>query len=115
MTPSIDNARRDQPLIAYALGGMYAAGALNVLCEYLLRGDRHFSLIPGIGALVVATFLLTGGPRLPRWALAPLGPIAVAVIAYGLATNGRPTDAAVIYMLPVLWTAFFFVKRGALA
>jgi len=59
--------------------------------------------------------LLAVGPRLPRWALALLGPIGVALIAYALATSPGPGDGAVLYSLPVLWTTVFFGRNGAIA
>ena len=55
------------------------------------------------------------GQRLPRWALAPLGPVGALLIAYAQATSPGPGDGAVLYMWPVLWTAFFFGRRGAVA
>jgi diguanylate cyclase (GGDEF)-like protein len=55
------------------------------------------------------------GPRLPRPALALLGPLGVVLIAYALATSPGPGDGAVLYALPVFWTTFFFGRRGAVA
>jgi diguanylate cyclase (GGDEF)-like protein len=79
------------------------------------RGGPSYSLVPTLVALVAVTFLLVVGPRLPRWALAPLGPIGAVLIAYALATSPGAGDGAVLYMWPVLWTAFFFGLRGAIA
>jgi diguanylate cyclase (GGDEF)-like protein len=65
--------------------------------------------------LVMFATLLAVGPRLPRWALALLGPAGVALIAYALATSPGPGDGAILYALPVLWTTIFFGRRGAVA
>ncbi len=54
-----------------------------------------------------------GGARIPRRALALLGPLGVVLIAYALSTSPGPGDGAVLYALPVFWTTFFFGRRGA--
>ena len=78
-------------------------------------GDPPFAIVPVLAVLVMFVTLLVVGPRLPRWALALLGPIGVVLIAYALATSPGPGDAAILYALPVLWTTIFFGRRGAVA
>jgi predicted signal transduction protein with EAL and GGDEF domain len=39
----------------------------------------------------------------------------VALIAYALATTPGAGDGAVLYTMPVLWTTFFYGRRGAVA
>ena len=57
--------------------------------------------------LVLFAALLAFGPRMPRWGLALIGPVGVALIAYALATSPGPGDGAILYALPVLWTTIF--------
>jgi diguanylate cyclase (GGDEF)-like protein len=102
-------------LIAYTAAGIYGGGAFVGLIEGFIPGGPSYSVAPTLVALVAVTFLLAVGPRLPRWALAPLGPIGAVLIAYALATSPGAGDGAVLYMWPVLWTAFFFGLRGAIA
>ena len=66
----------------------------------MLSYSSCFSWPPGLGS--------------PRWGLAPLGPIGAGLIAFALATSPGAGDGAVLYMWPVLWTAFFFGLRGAI-
>ena len=115
MSPSADSIRLNRRLIAYTAAGIYGGGAFVGLIEGFIPGGPSYSFVPGIAALVVVTFLLAVGPRLPHWALAPLGPIGAVLIAYALATSPGAGDGAALYMWPVLWTAFFFGLRGAVA
>ena len=115
MGSSLDSIRVDRRLLAYTAAGIYGGGAFVGLIEGLIPGGPSYSIIPGLGALVVVTFLLSVGPRLPRWGLAPFGPIGAVLIAYALATSPGAGDGAVLYMWPVLWTAFFFGIRGAIS
>jgi diguanylate cyclase (GGDEF)-like protein len=115
MSSSVDSIRLDRRLLAYTAAGMYGGGAFVGLIEGFIPGGPRYSIVPGLVALVVVTFLLAVGPRLPRWALAPLGPIGAVLIAYALATSPGAGDGAVLYMWPVLWTAFFFGLRGAIS
>jgi diguanylate cyclase (GGDEF)-like protein len=101
--------------MAYTAAGMYAAAAFDGAISFLLPDDPSGSIAPCLGALVIVAFLLTIGPRLPRWGLAPVGPIGVALIAYGLGTMVGAGDGAVLYVWPVFWTSFFFGRRGAFA
>jgi len=87
---------------------MYGAAALDGAVEAFLPGDPKFALLPVVVVLVPFFALLAVGPRLPRWALALLGPVGVALITYALATSPGPGDGAILYALPVLWTTIFF-------
>jgi diguanylate cyclase (GGDEF)-like protein len=101
--------------MVYAVAAMYAAGVCIDLSEYLIPAGPRFSIVPGLVGLAVVPLVLALGPRLPRWALAPLGPIGVGVIAYALATIPGAGDGAVLYMWPVLWMVFFFGLPGAVS
>jgi diguanylate cyclase (GGDEF)-like protein len=101
--------------MAYTAAAMYGGAAFVALIEGLIPGGPSYSPVPGLAALVVVTLLLAAGPRLPRWGLAPLGPIGACLIADALTTSPGPGDGAILYLWPVLWTAFFFGRRGAVA
>jgi diguanylate cyclase (GGDEF)-like protein len=47
--------------------------------------------------------------------LATLGPIGATMIAVALATTDGPGDGALLYIWPILWEAYFFGRRGAVA
>ncbi len=100
--------------MAYTAAAMYGGATLDGAIEGLLPGDPSFAITPVIVAAVVVTLLVLAGPRLPRWALATLGPIGVALIGYALATTPGAGDGAILYVWPVLWMTFFFGQRGAL-
>jgi len=101
--------------MAYSAAAMYGGAALDELITGSIPGDPPLDVGAVSAAAVVVAALLTVGPRLPRWSLAALGPIGVALIAQALV--GAPTagDAAMLYLWPVLWTSFFFGRRGAIA
>ena len=101
--------------MAYTASAMYGAAALDGAVEGFLPGDPKFALLPVVVVFVLFVALLAVGPRLPRWALATLGPVGVALIAYALATSPGPGDGAILYSLPVLWTTIFFGLGGAVA
>lgn len=113
MSGALESVRLNKRLIAYSAAAMYGGGVLVDAVESMTAGGPDFSLAPGFAALVAVALLLLAGPRMPRWILAPLGPIGAALIAYAIATSPGPGDGAVLYMWPVLWTAFFFGRRGA--
>jgi diguanylate cyclase (GGDEF)-like protein len=110
-TSTIDDRR----LMAYTAAAMYGAAAFDGCVEGFLPGDPPFALMPVLIVVVVTAALLLYGPRLTRPALALLGPIGVALIAYVLSGQPGADDAAVLYALPVLWTTLFFGRRGAVA
>lgn len=99
--------------MAYTASAMYAAGAIDGAVEGFLPRDPPFALAPVIAAAAVFLFLVTVGPRLPWICLAMLGPIGVAAISYAVATSPGAGDGAVLYTMPVLWTVFFYGRRGA--
>lgn len=101
-------------LMAYSAAALFAAGAFLGFVEGFIPGGPPLSLIPVLAAVPFALFLLTWGPHLPRRVLAPLGPIGVALIAVAVATTPGAGDGAVLYIGPVVWTAFFFGRRGAI-
>ena len=107
--------RHNRRLAVYTAAAMYGAAVLIDLIEGFLRGGPSFSVAPGLVALAIVALLLAVGPRLPRWALAPLGPIGVGLIAAALATVPAAGDGAVLYMWPVLWTVYFFELPGAIS
>jgi diguanylate cyclase (GGDEF)-like protein len=115
MGPSLDSRRMDKALLVRTAAAMYGAAACLNLLEALFAPGSPTSVVPGFIALAVAGSLVIAGPRLPRWGLAPLGAIGVVLIAYAQATSPGGGDGAVLYMWPVLWTAFFFGVRGAVA
>jgi hypothetical protein len=94
---------------------MYSAALLDGLIEGFLPGDPKFSMLPVVVVLAIVVALGLVGTRLPRRALALLGPLGVALVAYALATTPGTGDAAVLYALPVVWTTFFFGRRGGVA
>jgi diguanylate cyclase (GGDEF)-like protein len=101
--------------MAYTAAAIYGGAAFDGVIQGLLPGDPSLSVAPVLVAIVVVPLLLTIGPRLPRWCLAPLGPIGVTLIAYALTTTPGAGDGAVLYVWPVLWMTFFFARRGAIA
>ena len=115
MHPAMRSLRMDKRLMAYTAAAMYGAAALDGLIEALLPGDPSFALAPLLIVIATCAFLLLAGPRLPRWALALLGPLGVALTAIALATTLGAGDGAILYALPTVWMTFFFRRRGAAA
>jgi len=115
VSPSLDKLRVNKKLMAYTAAAMYGGAAFDGSIEGFLPGDPSFAVAPVFGAIAITLFLIAVGPRLPRAALALLGPIGVALIAYALTATTGAGDGAVLYMWPVLWTTFFFGRRGAIA
>jgi len=112
---SLESLARNKKLMAYTAAAMYGCAALDEAITAVLPGDSSLAVAPVLLAVVIVAALLLAGPRLPRWALASLGPIGVVLIAQALAGARGAGDAAVLYMWPVLWTTFFFGRRGAIA
>src|SRR5256885_538315 len=100
--------------MAYTAAAMYGGATVDAAVEALLPGDPSFAVAPAIAAAVIVALVLVVGPRLPRAALAGLGPLGVLLIAGALATTPGAGDGAVLYMWPVLWSTFFFGRRGAI-
>jgi diguanylate cyclase (GGDEF)-like protein len=107
-----DDPRQTMALSAAAI---FTGAAFVSLFESALPGGEEFSILPGIAALTLSAVTLLAGPRLPRTLLGLLGPLGAALIGYALATTPGYTDAAVLYMWPALWMAFFFGTRGTLS
>jgi diguanylate cyclase (GGDEF)-like protein len=113
--PSFDKLRLNKRLMAYTAAAMYGAAAFDGSIEGFLPGDPSFAIVPVFVAIGTTVLLVLIGPRLPRRALAALGPIGVATIAYALSATIGAGDGAVLYMWPVLWSTFFFGRRGAIS
>jgi len=101
--------------MAYTAAAMYGAAAFDGCIEGFLPGDPPFAIVPVLVVVIMTATLLLVGPRLPRWALALLGPLGVVLTSYAMAMQPGPMDTAVLYALPVLWTTLFFGRRGAVA
>jgi diguanylate cyclase (GGDEF)-like protein len=106
----MDDQRRT---IALSAAAIYAGAAVIGVVEELVPGGQKVSVAPGFAAVVVAPLVALFGPRLPRLALAALGPLGTAMIAFALATTTGYGDGAVLYLWPVLWMAYFFGTPGA--
>jgi diguanylate cyclase (GGDEF)-like protein len=115
MVSSLADIRSNSRIMAYTAAAIYGIAGLDGAIEGLLPNDPPFALLPVIVVFVMFGLLMAFGPRLPRRALALLGPLGVALISYALATSPGPGDGAVLYALPVFWTTFFFGRRGAVA
>lgn len=115
MSSRSDPRRSDVRLMAYTAAVMYGAVAFDAALEGVLPGNPSFAIAPALVVLAIFAFLVYAGPRLTRRALAPVGPLGVALVGAALATTPGAGDGAVLYALPVLWTSFFFGRRGAAA
>jgi diguanylate cyclase (GGDEF)-like protein len=115
MVSSLQDIRANRRVMAYTAAAIYGIAGLDGAIEGLLPGDPPFSMLPVVVVFVLFGLLIAAGPRLPRRALALLGPLGVTLIAYALSTSPGPGDGAVLYALPVFWTTFFFGGRGAAA
>ncbi len=115
MSPSLDKLRLNKRLMAYTAAAMYGGAGFDGAIEGFLPGDPSFAIMPVLVSIVLTGLLVAFGPRLPRWGLAPLGGLGVILIAYALTATTGAGDGAVLYMWPVLWTTFFFGRRGAIS
>jgi len=115
MVESLADIRSNRRIMAYTAAAIYGIAGLDGAIGGVLPDDPSFALLPVIVVFVMFAVLMAVGPRLPRPGLAVLGPLGVVLIAYALITTPGPTDAAVLYALPVFWTTFFFGRRGAFA
>ena len=91
---------------------IYSGAAFVGFIESVLPGGEPFSILPGLAALILATLTVKLGPHLPRLALAGLGPLGAALIGAALSSTHGYVDAAVLYMWPAVWMAFFFGAWG---
>jgi diguanylate cyclase (GGDEF)-like protein len=115
MSPSLDSVRQNRRLMAFTAAAMYGGAAFAGLVESFIPGGPSFSLVPALAALGLVIVVVVVGPHVPRRGLVVLGPVGVALIALALSDTPGAGDGAVLYMWPVLWTAFFFGRRGAIA
>jgi diguanylate cyclase (GGDEF)-like protein len=104
---------RKRALLVGGASIFVGAGALNLI-EAAIPGGPSLSLLPGVAAFALAAILLTVGRRLPVSVLVWLGPLGAALIGVAVATTDGPGDGAILYILPVLWQAYFFGRRGAI-
>src|ERR1700761_5694174 len=103
---------RKRALVLVAASIFAASGVLNLI-EAVIPGGPSVSLLPGLGAFILAAILLAVGKRLPISVLVWLGPLGAALIAVAVGTTDGPGDGAILYIWPVLWQAYFFGRRGA--
>jgi len=108
--PAFSDSRKR--LLVRSAAIMYVGAAALNSVQALTPGGPSTSLLPGIVAAAFALLLLLTARRLPLAALAALGPIGAALIAFALATTPGAGDGAALYMWPVLWEAYFFGRRG---
>ncbi len=101
--------------MAQTAAAMFGGATVDAAVEGLVPGDPSFAIAPALAALGLVTLLLLAGPRLPRAALAMLGPVGVLLIAAALAATPGAGDGAILYVWPVLWTTFFFGPKGGVA
>lgn len=107
--------RLNQRLMVGSAGAMFGAAALDGLIGSVLPGDPPYPPEPIIAVTVLTAVILVTGRWWPRWALASLGPLGVALVAFALSTAPGANDGALLYALPVLWTSFFFGLPGTIA
>ena len=105
-------AASDTQSIVRTAAGIYAGAIVIALVEQAIPGGPPASLGPGLVCLVVAPLVALFGHRVPRSALALLGPLGAALIAFALQSTHGWTDGAVLYMWPVLWMSHFYGRRG---
>ncbi len=115
MSASLDRLTRNKRLMAYTAAAMFGGASLDGAIEGLIPGDPPFALAPLLAAIVIVVTLVSVGPRRPRRGRRMLGPIGVLLIAAALSATPAAGDGAVLYMWPVLWSTFFFGRRGAIS
>ena len=115
MSVSYEELAHDKRLMAQTAAAMFGGATVDAAIEGIVPGDPSFAIAPALAALVLVSLVLLVGPRLPRAALAMLGPIGVVLIAGALAATPGAGDGAILYVWPVLWTTFFFGPRGGVA
>lgn len=113
MSNGFEGLSANRRLLAYTAAAMYGCAGLDELITGVLPGDRGLAPLQFSISVVVVVMLLLFGQRLPRAALACLGPIGVILIADAIATAPQAGDAAILYVWPVLWMSFFFGRWGA--
>src|SRR4051794_2153383 len=102
----------DRRAVAASAAAIYSGAAFVGIVESVLPGGEAFSVLPAAGALIISALTLALGTRVPRLALAALGPVGAAMIGAAIATTVGYSDSAVLYMWPAVWMAFFFGTWG---
>ena len=102
----------DRRVVAASAAAIYSGAAFVGIVESLVPGGEAFSVLPAAAALIISALTLLLGPRVPRVALAALGPLGAALIGAAIATTTGYSDSAVLYMWPAVWMAFFFGTWG---
>jgi diguanylate cyclase (GGDEF)-like protein len=105
-------ARASKRVVCFVAAANYAGATLLGVVESLLPGGQSLSPAPIAVAVVMCAVTLTLGPRLPHKALFALGPIGATAVAAALATTKGYGDGAILYVWPVLWSAYFFGNRA---
>ncbi len=101
--------------MVFTAAAMYGGAAFVGLVEGVVPGGPDLSVVPAISAFVFVTVLLAVGQRLPMLALAALGPIGAALIAFAVATTPPGQgDGALLYIWPVLWVAYFLGRDASI-
>lgn len=103
------------PLAVLSAGGIFGGAAVLNLGQAALPGGPAISVLPGVGAVVATVALVTVGARLPHHALLGIGMLGAALVGMALATTLAHTDAAVLYMWPAIWAAYFYGRRARAA
>ena len=103
----------DRRVVSISAAAIYSGAAFVGIVESLLPGGEEFSVLPAACALAaVGAADLRSARSVPRLALAALGPLGAAMIGVAIATTTGYHDAAVLYMWPAVWMAFFFGSWG---
>jgi diguanylate cyclase (GGDEF)-like protein len=102
--------------MAQTAAAMFAGAVVVSVVEGAIPGGPAVPVIPGVAALALVVPLALFGPQLPTWALASLGPVGTALIAYAVATTPPGQgEGVLLYIWPVLWVSYFFGRRGTVA
>ena len=104
----------DMRRLVFSAAGIYGSAAFIGLVENFVPGTPRSPIMPAVIALVLTALLFLFGRRIPRRALAVLGPFGAVLIASALAGTHGYGDGAVLYAWPVLWTAYFYGRRATL-
>ena len=78
VSASYEELAHDKRLMAQTAAAMFGGATIDAAIEGIVPGDPSFAIAPALAALVLVSLLLLFGPRLPRPALAMLGPVGVA-------------------------------------
>jgi len=98
----------DRRVVSVSAAAIYSGAAFVGIVESLIPGGEEFTVLPATGALLLSALTILVGSRVPRIALAALGPLGAALIGVAVASTTGYADSAVLYMWPAVWMAFFF-------